>query len=167
MDFTPNDFNETTELAVLIGKIDQMDAAYVNSVTDEIYQKQPFFLSVLLGYRMDVLSVELEELMKIYFLIWEYFKSKQNVRTRKVEQAYFEKIQLRNIQMLKYSEGETSQLDKLKVFSSDLQKLQSKSILAAVFFRFDHRPVLSKMNGEEKGIILIGIKSFIECFETI
>ena len=58
--------------------------------------------------------------MKVYFLIWEYFRSDQNVQTRKVKLAYFEKIQNRNIQMLKYSEGESSQNDKLKVFSPDL-----------------------------------------------
>ena len=167
MKFTQKDFDETTELAALIGKIDNMDAEYVNTVTDDIFIKQPFFLSVLLGYRLDVLPIELEEIMRIYFLIWEYFKSNPNVQTRMVKQAYFEKIQLRNIQMLKYCEGEPSQHDKLKVFSHDLQKLQSKSLLAAVLFRFDNRLVLSKMDGEKKGFVLIGIKSFIECFETI
>jgi len=167
MEFTQNDFNESIELAELIRKIDLMDAEYVNTVTDEIYAKQPFFLTVLLGYRLDVRPKELEELMKIYFLIWEYFKSNQHVQTRKVNQAYFEKIQKRNIQMLKYSEGELTEKDKLKVFSPDLQNLQSKSLLAAIFFRFNNRPVLSKMKTEKKGLILIGIKSFIECFEKI
>jgi len=167
MEFTQNDFNESIELTELIRKIDMMDAPYVNTVTDDIYAKQPFFLTVLLGYRLDVFTEELEELMKIYFLIWEYFKSNQHVQTRKVNQAYFEKIQTRNLQMLKYSEGELSQKDKLKVFAPDLQNLKSKSLLAAILFRFNNRLVLSKMNVQKKGLILIGIKSFIECFETI
>jgi len=50
---------------------------------------------------------------------------------------------------------------------SDLQNLKSKSLLAAIFYRFQNRQVLRKMAFENKGIILIGIKSFIECFETI
>ena len=167
MKITPNDLNETTEIAALIRKIDKMDAAYVNAVTDEIFIKQPFFLTILLGYRLDVSPIELEEIMKIYFLIWEYFKSHQNVQTRKVNQFYFEKVQTRNIQMLKYSEGEPSQHDKLSLFAHDLQNLTSKSLLAAVLFSFDNRQVLVKMDGENRGAVLIGIKSFIECFETI
>ena len=44
MKFTQKDFDKTTELLALIGKIDNMDAEYVNTVTDDIFIKQPFFL---------------------------------------------------------------------------------------------------------------------------
>jgi len=69
--------------------------------------------------------------------------------------------------MLKYSEGEESQDDKLKVYSQDFQNVRSKSLLAAVLFRYNNGPVLSKMSEEKKGLILVGVKSFIECFETV
>lgn len=167
MKFSKKDFTETAELSVLLSKIDHIDGEYVSKVSDEIFKKQPFFLSALLGYRFDVSTTELEELMKIYFLIWEYFKPNQNVRNKKVTEALFTKMMKRNIQMLKYSEDEPSEQDKLEVYSADLQNLKSKSLLAAVFFRFYNRPVLIKMEKEKTGTILIGIKSFIECFETI
>jgi hypothetical protein len=62
MKFTQNDYSETTELAALITKIDDIDANYVNVVSEEIFKQQPFFLTVLLGYRFNVLPEELEEI---------------------------------------------------------------------------------------------------------
>ena len=167
MKFTQKDYDETSRLAELIKKIDQVDAAYTDRVSDEIFQRQPFFLSVLLGYQFDVSMEELEEIMKIYFLIWEYFRSNPNIQKKQVSQAYFEKAQTENIGMLKYSEGEPNKREKMKVYSYDLQKLKSKALWTAILFRCDNRPVLRKMDTETKGFILIGMKSFIDCFETI
>ena len=42
--FTQNDFNETEILAESIKRIDQIDSDYVNSISDEIFRCQPFFL---------------------------------------------------------------------------------------------------------------------------
>ncbi|WP_423128092.1 hypothetical protein [Gaoshiqia sp. Z1-71] len=167
MKFTQKDYDETGQLAELIKKIDHIDPAYVNTVSDEIFQRQPFFLSVLLGYQFDVSMEALEEIMKVYFLIWEYFRSNPNVQKKQVTQAFFEKNQAKNIGMLKYSEGEPNEREKMKVYFYDLQKLKSKALWTAVLYRCDSRPVLQKMNTEIKGIILIGMKSFIDCFETI
>lgn len=165
--FTQKDFDETDQLAKLIKKIDHVDLTYANAVSDEIFQRQPFFLSVILGYQFDVSKEELEEIIKISFLVWEYFRSNPNVQKKQVSQAYFEKAQARNIDMLKYSDGEPTERAKMKVYSYDLQKLKSKALWTAILFRCDNRPVLRKMDTETKGIILIGMKSFIDCFETI
>lgn len=165
--FTNNDFKETKILAESIKKIDQIDSEYVNSISDEIFKLQPFFLTVLLGHRHDISMEELEEIMKIYFVVWEYFRLNPNVQTKQVTESFFNKIQKRNIEMLKYSEGESTEDEKSEIYSSDLQNLKSKSLMSAIFFRFDDRPTLKNMDIEKKGIIMIGIKSFIECFETI
>jgi len=167
MKFTQNDFDETGQLAELIKRIDHIDARCADTVSDEIFQRQPFFLSVLLGYHFDVSKEELEEIIKVYFLIWEYFRSNPNVQKKQVTQDYFEKIQAKNIEMLKYSMGEPDERAKGKVYSYDLQKIKSKSLWTAVLFRFDNRSVLQKMNTEIKGMILIGMKSYIECFEAL
>jgi hypothetical protein len=167
MKITQKDFNETTKLAGLLTKIDNLSPEYVNSLSDEMFQRQPFFLTVLLGYRFDVTTEELEEIMKIYFLIWEYFRPSKNVQTKQVTKTYFEKIQDRNIEMLKYIEGEHKQDGKMNVYSYDLEKVKSKALLTAVLYRYKSRPVLLKMDEQSKGIIFVGMKSFIECFETI
>ncbi len=165
LNFTAKDYDETTELAGLIRKIDTIDAEYVNRVSDEIFKDQPFFLTVLLGYRVDVSTQELEEIMKIYFLIWEYFRSSENLRKSKVTQTQFEEVQRRNMYMLYYSEGE-SEDSRDKICTEELQNLKSKSLWAAVHFRYKNRTVLLNMDQENKGIILLGILCFILCFET-
>lgn len=167
MKITSQDYSEANELAKLQVKVDNLSPEYVTEISDEIYQRQPFFLTVLLGYRLDTTMEELEEIMKIYFLIWEYFKHNKNVKTKKVTAAYFEQVQNRNIRMLHYAEGEHEHHDKLNIYSNDLQNIKSKALIATVLFRYNNRPVLSKMEEKKKGIILVGIKSFIECFEAI
>lgn len=167
MDFKQNDFNEAKDLANVQIKIDNIDAAYVNLISDEIFQMQPFFLKVLLGYRLDITPMELEEIMKTYFLIWEYFRTNKKVQTKKVTEEHFETIQDKNIAMLQYADGELDDFDKMKIYSSDLSNLKSKALFTAVLYRFNERPVLLKIDEGKRAIILIGIKSFIESFETI
>lgn len=165
LSFTENDYNETSKLAALISKIDTIDAQYVNRVSDEIFKQQPFFLSVLLGYKDDISMEELEEVMKIYFLVWEYFISKSNLLKRKVTSDQFEKIQMRNIHMLGYSEGELED-SKMKIYTDELANLKSKTLWAAVLYRYHNRLILLNMDPENRTIILIGVLSFIQCFET-
>jgi len=164
--FTQNDFNETRKLAESIKKIDHIDADYVNIISDEIFKFQPFLLSVLLGYKMDVSKYELEELMKIYFLIWEYFRLNSNVRTKQLKESYYNKILKKNFEMLNYSKDEPKG-NQVEIYSSDLQNLKAKSLFTAILYRFNERDILLKMSVEIKGAVILGIKSFIECFETI
>jgi hypothetical protein len=167
MDFKQNDSTEAKDLVKVQIKIDNIDAEYVNLISDEIFQKQPFFLTVLLGYRLDTTAIELEEIMKIYFLIWEYFRTNKKVQTIKVTEDYFETIQNKNIAMLQYADGGLDDVEKTKIYSSDLGNLKSKALFTAVLYRYNERTVLLKMEERKRTIILIGIKSFIECFETI
>lgn len=97
MNFTQKDFNEINELTNPLAKMDKIDFEYVNEISDEIFKQQPFFLTVLLGYHLDTSTEELEEIMKIYFLIWEYVKQNKNVQTKKMTEVYFEKIKIKNI----------------------------------------------------------------------
>ena len=167
MHFKQNDFSEAKDLAKVQIKIDNIDAEYVDLISDEIFQKQPFFLTTLLGYRFDVTPIELEEIMKIYFLIWEYFRTNKKVQTIKVTETYFETILNTNIALLQYIDGELDEDEKTRIYSSHLSNLKSKALFTAVLYRYSERPVLIKMEEEKRAIILLGIKSFIECFETI
>jgi hypothetical protein len=167
MTFTPQDFDEATELAGLLQKMDHIDFAYAEKIGDEIFRQQPFFLSVLLGYHMDTTPQELDELMKVYFIIWEYFKFHKKIPQKKITEAYFEKVQLRHIKLLKYVEGEHNPAGIKQIYADDLQQLKSKALFTAVLYRFFNRPVLINMDAQKKGMILVGTKSFIECFETL
>lgn len=154
-----------SDMAALMNKIDNIGPEYVNAVSSEMFQYQPFFLSVLLGYRTDVSLEELEEIMKIYFLIWEYFGKNPGVRVKQITKKDFEAAQLRHIKMLKYAEGE-SPSSRIELYLKNWNNVKSKSLVAMIVFRIRERPLFAKMDKETCGIILIGIKSFIECFEV-
>ena len=51
---TQKDFDETDQLTELLKQIDHADLTYANAVSDELFQRQPFFLLVILGYQFDV-----------------------------------------------------------------------------------------------------------------
>ena len=167
MQFTQNDLNEMPQVAKLLSKIDNIDSNYAETIADEIFQKQPFFLTVFLGYHHDTTPIELEEIMKIYFLIWEYFRTNEKVQRIKVTEEYYERIEDKNIAMLQYTDGVPDKMEKIKIYSSDLSNLKSKALYAAVVKRYNEREVLLKMDTRKRGIILLGIKCFIECFDTI
>ena len=167
MELSESDINETNEVADLMFKIDNWDVDYINSISSEILQYQPYFLSVLAGVRLEVTEEELEEFLKIYFLIWEFFRKDKNVLTKKVTEAYFLKVHNKQIEMLRYMEGEPTKKEKGKVVSYDFQKIKSRSLLAAVLLRYSDRPVIAKMDEQMKGHVFVLIKSFIECFENV
>ncbi len=160
------DQKETKQLAEIIAKVDSIDAEYVNAISDEIFKKQPFFLTVLLGYRFDVEPLELEEIMRLYYMVWEYFKLKENIPAKKIGEKDFEKVQNRHIEMFKYTTKEESASDRMNIYSNDLKNIKSQSLFAAILLRFDIRPDLIEMDKETKLATLVGLKSFIECFET-
>ena len=167
MELSESDINETNEVADLMFKIDNWDVDYINSISSEILQYQPYFLSVLAGVRLEVTEEELEEFLKIYFLIWEVFRKDKNVLTKKVTEAYYLKVHNKQIEMLRYMEGEPTKKEKGKVVSYDFQKIKSRSLLAAVLLRYSDRPVIAKMDEQMKGHVFVLIKSFIECFENV
>ena len=167
MELSESDINEANKVADLMFKIDNWDVDYINSISSEILQYQPYFLSVLAGVRLEVTEEELEEFLKIYFLIWEFFRKDKNVLAKKVTEADFLKVHNKQIDMLRYMEGEPTKKEKGKVVSYDFQKIKSRSLLAAVLLRYSDRPVIAKMDEQMKGHVFVLIKSFIECFENV
>lgn len=167
MIISEEDKKESQRVGHLIKKIELIDEEYVNKESDIISQKQPFLISLLLGYRFDLKELELEEIMKIIFLVWEYFKNSYQVEKTKISESQFERIQQRNIHMLQYFEGEQGQSAKLELIASDLGHLKSKSLFTGIIFQFNQKATLLGTKNETRGIILIGLKSLIECFEEI
>lgn len=161
-----NEDQGMSEIVALMNKIDNIGPEYVNTVSAEMFQYQPFFVTVLVGYRTDVSLDELEEMMKIYFLIWEYFGKNPGVRVTQITEKNFEAVQLRHIKMLKDAQGGLPDARR-ELYANDWDYVKSKSLAAMIVLRIRERPVLAKMDKEKRGIILVGIKSFIECFEAL
>lgn len=167
MILTEEDKNESLRVGQLIKKFELIDKEYVDKESDIIFKKQPFLISLLLGYHDDLKELELEEIMRIIFLIWEFFKYHNQINQTKISESQFSRIQQRNIYMLKYYEGEQGQKASMELISNDLKNLKSKSLFGGIVFQFFEKTPLLEMEIEDRGIILIGLKSLIECFEEI
>ena len=167
MIISEEDKREILRVGQLIKKIEMADEEYINKESDLISKKQPFLISLLLGFRFDLKDLELEEIMKIIFLIWEFFKNHSQINKTKISESQFERIQQSNIYMLKYYDGEQGQKASMELISNDLKNLKSKSLFAAIVFQFFEKIPLLEMENESRGSTLVGMKTLIECFEEI
>jgi hypothetical protein len=167
MKITSADMNEVVHVAGLLKQIDALNPDTLIELADEILEHQPFFLSVMLGYYEDTTLEELEEIMRIYMLTWKYFSSKKNMQVVMVTEQDFERTQKRNLDILKYVEGEPDSLQAMNIYTADLANLKSKTLFTAILYWHNERPVLVKMDSFKKSMVLIGIKTFIEIFEKM
>jgi hypothetical protein len=165
--FHKENTDDIDKVAKLITKMDTIDAAYVAATGDELARYQPFLISMLLGDSETLSPEELEEGMKSYFMIWEYFKDSKAVHSRQINPAQFQRILDRNIALLAYMEGEPTAKSKARLVESDLQSLASKALLTGLILRFDTRPALTDMEPRQRYGYLLGMKSLIECFEEL
>jgi hypothetical protein len=167
MIISKEDRNESKKVRRIIQKVEKIDANYVSSESEIINQKQPFLISLLLGFRDDLKETELEEIMKIIFIIWEYFKSSDQINKTMISENLYSKILNRNINMLKYLEGEDNSSSISEITEIDLSNLRSKALFSGIIFQFKNKRPLIEMNNKIKGYVLIGMKSLIECFDEI
>lgn len=161
---TETDFKETSEVALLVKRMDIIDPNDVKRLSNDIFQHQPFFFSLLLGYQQDISVEELEEVSRVYFLVWRYFAENNKLPRKKVTQADFEIAQKRITTMLKYSEAEAKD-SRDDIFTNELENLKSKALWTAILLRYNTRPALICMDSENKSMTLIAVLSFIQCFE--
>lgn len=160
---------DTRRLAGIITNVEkkQNDFDFANQVTDDIYHHQPFLLSTIMGYKMDLPSAPLEALVKLYIILWEYFKSEPNVRKVAITQQQYEKAEDLQISMMQTLDRLSSAKQKDAAITNDLNKSTSKALLALIFREFKERKALKDLDQQTKAILLIGIKSFIHCFGEI
>jgi len=143
------------------------DFAFANTVTDELYLYQPFILSMMMGYKMDLTPGELSGVIKLFIVIWEYNKVNSGVRSTPISQERYERVEDRNISVLKNIERSGSDKDRPDYLIEDLNRSDSKALLAALFMQFKENESLRNMAIQTKGPLLIGLKSVIECFDEV
>lgn len=167
LNISNNDFNDPEKVAELFRNIDTIDEHYVKNTGNEMFQNQPFMLSEMLGYHYEVNPIELEEIMKVYFIIWDCFKEKKNIKKMKLTEGQFAKLTKRNIDFFNYLDGEVNEEDYKNTTIIDLNNIKSKTLLAGILVRFNNRPALVSMEKDIKGMVLVGVKSIIEGLEEL
>ena len=64
-------------------------------------------------------------------------------------------------------DGKKLSEERSATISSDLGNLKSTALLTSIFLRFDMDKTLAKMKIKKKGMSVIEMKTFIECFEEL
>lgn len=146
---------------------DNADLKTLEQITDEIYHHQPFLISLFLGYKDEVDPYQHDEILRTLIIIWLYFRENKNVKRKKITAGMFEAMEEKNIRFLKYLEGEPTIQAQALTTLNDLKQLKSLGLFTAVLFKVKEGKALSKLPDDEAAIILVGLKSLIECFEKI
>jgi hypothetical protein len=160
-------FITLTDLKNLEYKIDNLDERMADKVSDELEQVQPYFLIRLFTYMARVNEHEFAEILKAYFLTWLFFRTKKALHVHKVTKEKFQVVLDRQIAMVNYVGGESNPEERKRIYESDLDNIKSKLFFNAIISRFKSNPVLQKIDTHKRGLIMIDIKTFIECFDAI
>lgn len=168
MEISEKDEADMKKMEVIIYKLAKIDPVLTEAIGDEIYKYQPFLISLILGYNVDFTDGEaLDEVTKVIFAIWEFFKDQKNVRKKKLTATQFERIQNQHLFMLKYMEGEPDSEAREAVAQNDMKKIRSKALLSFVLLIFIESKPLNRMEERTKHITLIGMQVLIKCLEEI
>lgn len=119
----------TSCIAAILKNIEENENNIQNAniVTDELYRHQPFILSMIMGYKMDLSTQELGPLVNLYIAIWEYYKSNANVRAVPITQKTYEMVEDKNMRMLKNFEKMAVD-GKQDFLVNDLKKVDGKAL---------------------------------------
>jgi hypothetical protein len=162
---TRQELADTEKIAALIAYVDKIDAVIVNKISDEWATYQPFLISLLIGDSMDMVPEVLEECMKSYILIWEYFKERNGLHQKAINQQQHTRLLERNLRMIQYMGEEPTERAAQIVVQSDLEHLAAKALFVGVRMRFEQSPVMLALDPNLRNQYLVCMKTLIECFE--
>lgn len=166
MEITKKDIVETEFVGELIEKVDKIGLTEASDISDRIVKNQPFIMSMLIGYKFDVKEDELNDIMKMLFVIYLYFEKKTNVSKKQINSREFKKYEKRNVQFLKYFSGESIKENQLDTNDKYLSNLNYKSLFTGILFMSNTQKGLKNMKSETKGIVVLGMKTLIDCLEA-
>lgn len=164
--FSEQDFKEVQKITALINRISHADFNYADQETTKIHRHQPFLISLILGYRLEVNPKELEIITHCIFVIWEFFKTDSRVLNMKITKEQFEKMVALNQNMLIYFDKEND-AGRKNLVASDISNLRSKALYAGVMKMMNITEWQDLPNTEDKTLRLLSMKSLIQCFENI
>jgi hypothetical protein len=166
---TANDEADVKRVVALYAKMENelQDISDLLKIKEELLKYQPFVLSIITGYQIDVPDPdEFEPILKLYLFIWMYYMDNKAVRKTKITESMYVKEQDEIIEMLRQSEKSDNQ-EKDKLANKYIEQLQSKALMTFILFLFVEDPILQKLDRQAGGAVLIGYKTILKCFEKI
>ncbi len=164
---TENDFREVEKVAEIIKEVEHSNIPELVNSFEEIESYQPFLISLLLGYKDQLDKIELDELANTLIIIWRFYQNYPKTMEVSITADLYQNFDEKNIRFLNYLTGEPNEEAKLKTIALDLDSLKSKALLTGLFYRYNENKNLSSMEKGLKGEVLLGLKSLIQCFDSI
>ncbi len=166
MKFTQKDDDDLIRLNEIITQVYTADIAYFDLVGDKIFANQPYIIEFCLSYRNDITQEALGEVIKICFVIWEFFDSNLHVKYTKITDDQALVFVKKNHHMLAYLEGELEIGKGADVVESNIVPIRSKALLAFVYAKMNNCQALLRIDIQNRGLLLLDFQSLIECFEA-
>jgi len=166
MEITKREILETEFVGALIKEVDKIGLKEASEISDRIVKNQPFIMSLLIGYKFDIEEEQLNDIMKMLFVIYLYFERKTDISKNQINAKEFKRFEKTNTQFLKYFSGESTRERQLETNEQYLSNLNYKSLFTGVLFMSNTQIGLKKMNAETKGIVILGMKTLIDCLEA-
>ena len=158
------ELENSQEVNEMIEKVDAFELEELSNLWAEVIKNQPFLHRFLFSYESDMSLEMLIEFQRIVAMIYLHFKDFPKFKTLKIWDNDYEMEEKRNADFIHYFSGEDD-AGQVNTALSDLMKLKSKGLYFGIVTKFESYPLLSTIDPFDKTIMLLEIKSLIECFE--
>lgn len=159
--------DEYNKLIGITQRLVDHDKPYIRLLLDEIRVYQPFLGSCMLGYTVDFKGAEADAVFMLHLLLWAAYRDKPACRKTAITESRYNKTMNRNIFFFKYLEKEEGAPAFNDAVTEDLQKNNHGIQIAFINLCIKQWPSLANLNNEKRNEVIIGIKSFVECFEEL
>lgn len=129
---------------------------YIRRALKEIGHYQPFFLLILNRYKMELDKESAKPLLKLYFLIWFFYKRKTRIRDIPVTSERY-----------MHAEFEIADMEEDEQLFDALESPGSKALISVILSKFKQDPEFETLFQNSDSTIFISICSFIRCFDEI
>ena len=157
-------YRDENFIGKLFKDMDLENPAFIKSRLDEIYQKQPLLHSILLDYKGEFSQKEYKEIVNVYLIIWNYYRSVRNLK--EITPGFYFELVTKNMERHPLYVADPGSSGKIDFDAFDLKDTDPDIIFMVVWIRFTSIRALKMIKVEKKHKILIEMKSLIECFEA-
>lgn len=128
----------------------------INRIINDISYHQPFFLFILDRYQRESDKETFKPLLKLYFLVWTFYKRKVHIQNRPVTSERYMQ-----------AEYEIAGIEEDEKFYDNLESPGSRAMISILLTKFRVDPDFETLLTKSDGSVFVSICSFIRCFDEI
>lgn len=167
MEITEKNKAEAREILAIMERVDRMDAAARNQTGTEIARFQPVILGVFNSRRSELSLDEQAEVLRLCFIIWEYFKIRKPLREVKITPSQYLRYRSNETAFINYLAKEEPVQGK-RAEDLAFSAIHSRVLWTAIIRRSYQSKVLQDIIGRNPaGLYLLDLRALIKCFDEI